>query len=395
VFAACSAALADDPPGAALPDPVAIGVVRQSLTTALQHDDVEAAAAAVLALLRRGMEPANVAMTTLSSLSPRVSDTLRETLIDSRASGVAEVVMLLAAGSGDWSAVDSLSRSFSGRPVSVATLQTVAGQAEEAGQFPVAAWAYSRLRGVGQMWAEHATLPLVEALIASGRRDEAAVLLDSLMGGETPPNFRTRAAVLRARILLMQGDETRALDWLDRVPRNAPERAEAELWAALIRFSHHGNDSLARILEAAARLLPGSPAAAAAYGAAQLTACFPSDIRLRQKALHSLQLELREQYEAAADGYREVRKASRETAAVRWGIREARCWERAGRIASALETWASLDSSGDDGAVVLIGTGDCLATIGMPDSARACYMAVLDRFPESAHAGQARSRLLQ
>jgi len=372
-----------------------VDVLRQALNTALQHDDVGAAVEAMEALLLRGVEPSNVALSVQSRLSPRTSAALPAALAAGRAPGIPEVLLLLAAGRDDWAAVDSLSGGIVARPFSAAALQSVGAQASEEGNPKAAAWAYERLVAMDGEWARHAAIPLADALMQLGRTEEAAGLLDSVLAARTPDPIRHRASVLRARLFMQQGSDDDALAILDRIPRGRPERADAELLAALIRFAQEGTESLATVLEASARLRPNLPEANDAYDAARLVQQLPTAEGQRKRILESLRLELRGRHASAAEGYRDARREDAWPGAIRIGIREARCWERAGMPDRALEAWHDLEVNGEDGPVVLIGRGDCLAAGGMADSARVCYTAVLERFPASPHAGRARNRLLQ
>lgn len=376
-------------------DHAEIVALRSSLNAALQHDDVQSAAFAMKALLERGVDPSNVALSAHTRLSVRAAEALPLALVSTGAPHLGEVLLLLASGRGDWATVDSLTAEPGAPRVSISSLQTVGMQAEEAGYDPAVVWAYGRLRAYGRSWAEHTVIPLADALRRRGATSEAAALLDSLLESGAPELIRHQAVVARARLLASEGSDNEALALLGRIPRGRPERADAELLAALIRFTRAGTDSLAQALESAARLRPGMEEANDAFDVAQLASHLPKEQSLKWRALESLRHEVWGRFGPAAQGYGEVRRAVDTLTGVRWGIREARCLERTGRLAEALRVWHCLDSAVDEGPVVLLGTGDCLTAAGMPDSARVFYMEVLNRFPESPHAARARVRLLQ
>ncbi|MBN1423628.1 tetratricopeptide repeat protein [Candidatus Fermentibacteria bacterium] len=369
--------------------------LRSALNAALQHDDMERAAWAMKGLLERGVDPTNVALSAQSRLSPRSAEALPPALVSVDAPHLGEVLLLLASGRRDWARVDSLTALLDIRDLRVSSLQALGMQAEEAGHDPAVVWAYGLLRAHGGSWTELTVIHLAEAMARCGAESEAAALLDSLLASGSPGTLRHQAAVARARLMAGEGKDDDALDLLGQIPRGRPERGEAELLAAMIRFSREGTDSLARALEAAARLRPGMAEANDAYDVAQLASHLPQEPKVRQRALESLRHELRGRFASAAQGYSEVRRATDGDARIRWGIREARCLERAGRLDEALEAWGRLDPAGEEGPVVLLGAGDCLTAAGMPDSARILYMEVLERFPASPHAARARSRLLQ
>lgn len=387
------AAIAEEPASASAF--AQMNALRQSLAIALQRDDIETAAAAVEGLLECGVEPSNVAMTARSSISPRAAQALLWALASSRAAGGEEVALLLAAGLGDWGAVDSLAQRRPDRVWSEGTLQMVGAQAEEAGDPRAAAWAYGQLRRRGREWMEHATIPFAKALMEMGKGEQAAAILDSVLAVAAESRTGERARMLRARLLIQEGKDEAALSLLERVPRSRAERTEADLVASLIRFAHDGTESTASELETAARARPDLSEATAAYDLAQLARRLPDDPRVRDRVMEAIRSELMGRHEAAAKGYRTAREGLSTAVGVHLGIREARCWERAGKADIALQTWLALSAEGEDGPLVLLGRGDCLLAQGKSDSAQACYMAVLERFPASPHAARARSRLLQ
>ncbi len=366
-------------------------VRRQQLVASLQRDDVEAAAEAVDALLAGGTDPFELALTIQSSLSPRTGRRLHDALGRHGSPGVTEILLSLAAARGDWDAVDSLR---AGLAPSARTLSFVGEKAREDRRPEIAAWAYEALRRAGGPWGGEAALPLAEALVELDRVGEAESVLERVLrpGGVSPE--RAPALVLRARLCLRVGRDEEALEVLRSVPRGRPERAQADVLEALVRFTETGGDSLAAHLERMAARCPDLPEANDAFDFARLGRRLPPE-PAGGRLLAGMREELRRRWASAAEQYAAARLASPAELAVPIGIREARCWERAGEWERALKAWAQLSSNHDGGPVVLLGLGDCLRALGKADSALACYEAVLQRFPSSPHASRARARILE